>query len=201
MGHFRTVAASPQGGFVAAGANAFVTTSPDGITWTNGPSIGTGFLTLEWYQGRYVGQPNAYTSSDGVTWTKDTTGALERFPNNWQAWNGTTFVSVTPGPAIVSSTLIPPLTTAIAGMGSRPRRTALDIRLTSSGLHLVVPDGANVSRSRVTVYAASGRKVKEVLVDQDGTALVPVSDLPRGVYVVEYRSAKVRLAQRVTLAR
>jgi hypothetical protein len=38
-------------------------------------------------------------------------------------------------------------------------------------------------------------------VDQDGTALVPVSDLPRGVYVVEYRSAKVRLAQRVTLAR
>ena len=84
--------------WVATGQNACVRTSADGLNWTAGTQVFTGFnfLDLVYGNGRFVAVGsggNISTSADGSTWTTPSVTAV-RVAINSVVWTGSRFVAV-----------------------------------------------------------------------------------------------------------
>jgi hypothetical protein len=81
--------------FVAVGNAGFVTTSPDGITWTSRTAGSTTFNRIIYANSLFVAIGNGgtiYTSSDGITWTLRASGVSAQL--NDVVWSGSQFCAV-----------------------------------------------------------------------------------------------------------
>jgi hypothetical protein len=204
---YHVAAATETGQFVAVGAGGGILTSPDGLDWTARVS-GTrqGLHGAVWTGRQWIvtGESGlVLRSADGSDWIP--AGFMGGSTLYSVIWTGTgigpeehRLLAVGEDGAILSAREDPVVGIRQGRQGLRP---APFLASQPGRLHIRLPESLRGKPVRLSVYGAAGARRLQVLGAYAGDAVLPLSGLPGGRYVLEIRGEGRHLAESFRVVR